>query len=409
MDAHLSIEIFSLLASGLPHPHMYRESMQSRESHWRGRQVLFVPECTSANGYTGLVEYLVASFFRSYASSTPSQKPSALRVIGSSGTSSPSMTTNSSSAPASGIVSVQSDSRVQDSSGIDPTSSKATPSASTSSASSVFAGTVTSAQSDSQDSSGIDPTLLAGTFYPSTTTTAPATPASFDLQVDSGLERTNLEHFVRDKSSEFGIESDCLFRPGQYYMAITAISKTKFEIHLNSLYLLSKSAVDSFLSEKQTHQESLKTFLNEKRSDLLEDTAADLIKWFNAKSGTGFAGVQVDHNNKILAKEILIMHHLGKLFAIKRFFLTHEMGHGYDHRHSGTSKGHFDRTKFSFIKDNQFSELRADLTAARELNEHDLGELFFTWSSCIVGHQDENSSHPTHTNRAKAFHTDLEI
>jgi hypothetical protein len=189
-------------------------------------------------------------------------------------------------------------------------------------------------------------------------------------------------------------------------MSLAALSPG-FKISINSLYTLREKDLDIFLSQNSVHQKTLSTFLIQKKPETLEKAASDLIQWFNDNQFTSLPKVAITEDTKIIAKEILIMHATGKLSGLKHFLFTHELGHAHDHGDT-KSLGDFEPRELDFIKSHQYGEMRADLTAAREDNAHELGIAYFEWRSIIAGQPPESDSHPTDANRAKAIKLDHE-
>jgi Leucine Rich repeat len=210
-------------------------------------------------------------------------------------------------------------------------------------------------------------------------------------------EKNALEQFVAEKSKKFAINCICQFKFNVKEMGYDGVG-----IFVNSLFKLGEKNIDAFLLENPNRKESIKAFLVQKKPELLEKVSCELLEWFEEK---GSEYISQTEGNKFLAKEILIMHAIGKLSTMKRFELTHELGHALEEA-GIKSISDFDALELDFIKPHQYSELRADLTAAREENAHEVGISLFEWRSIIAPQPPEHDEHPTDENRAKALRID---
>jgi hypothetical protein len=219
-------------------------------------------------------------------------------------------------------------------------------------------------------------------------------------------EKILLRQFLADTSKEFRIHCYCRFKADEHALSIKA-KNSSFRIQINLLYILAEVDIDYFLSKKSLHRKGLKNFISSRKSDVLEQISEDLVSWFNAKSKGRFGILADTTENKMVAKEILVMHTLGKLSQVKRFLLTHELGHAYEHK-GRKPLGEFDPKNFDFIQSHQYGEVRADLTAARKLNAHEVAIALFEWRSHFAPPASASDPHPTDLNRAKALQLDYE-
>jgi hypothetical protein len=244
------------------------------------------------------------------------------------------------------------------------------------------------------------PTLPSKT---SVTKTTEKTPVFSPLK-----EKTHLISIISEKAKKFGVEChDTEFSPSQYGMSLTPFRTGGFKISAHSLYLLQEQDVRLFLSDNSEHQETINTFLVKKKPETLEKAASDLIKWANDNQPSHYEKAAINKVNQTQAEEILIMYATGRLSAIKRFLLTHEMGHAHDCT-GIKSFGEFNTLELDFIKPHQYGEMNADLTAARDENAHEVGIAYFEWRSIVAGQPPESDCHPTDADRAKAIKMDLE-
>jgi hypothetical protein len=220
-------------------------------------------------------------------------------------------------------------------------------------------------------------------------------------------EKAKLKEFVREKANKFGIrcvllstsvsEPDMRARTSKDYDGWG-------EIIINPLHLLGERDLNFFFDQFPVHKESVNQFCSQLDPNLLNEAADHLIESYNTSVTQG---QKIPKNDETIAtaKIILVMHAKGIISQSKRFSLIHELGHIYD-RNKTTSLGNFDANKFSFIRPHQYHEMRADLTAARELQAHAVGAYLNKVSHVIAGESDESDPHPTYLNRARALELD---
>jgi hypothetical protein len=220
-------------------------------------------------------------------------------------------------------------------------------------------------------------------------------------------EKLRLLTLIFKKGVRFGFISDAEFSPKIHGMEMceSLTGPKTFKVSLNTLYLLQEKDVDCFLSQKPEHQKTIYTFLLQKKGEILETAAKDLIKWFNDNQPSYCEKVEITTDNIISAKEILTMRAIGQLSAMKRFAITHELAHA--HELCGyASLGDFDPHALNFIKPHQYEETRADLTAARDMDAHGVGSAYFLTRSMFAIQPKADDSHPSDVNRAKAIELD---
>jgi Leucine rich repeat/Leucine Rich repeat len=227
----------------------------------------------------------------------------------------------------------------------------------------------------------------------------------FDPIKRISTEKAAFKKFIKEKSKKFGIKCEHRFQANLYGMSIQTKDKG-FLILIDSLYLLVEKDIDVFLGQFPVYREAIRKFLDQKDPHLLDKAAIDLIKWFNDNKAYP-QKITATLSNKIEAKECLIMHALGNLSSRKRLGLTHEMGHGHDW-YGAHSLGSFNPKVFNFIEPHQFSEVTADLTAAREENAHQTAITFFKWHSHIANQPSATDVHPSDLKRAKAIQMDYD-
>src|SRR5690348_2712571 len=95
-------------------------------------------------------------------------------------------------------------------------------------------------------------------------------------------EKLHLLNLIFKRGVRFGFICDAEFSPKTSGMEVSTVSLSEktFKVSINTLYLLQDKDVDCFLSQKPEHKKSLHTFLLQKKGDILDNAAKDLIKWF---------------------------------------------------------------------------------------------------------------------------------